>query len=88
MANKKKQTGTGKIKFEYFTEMDDILGKKPNVAPLATYDSESSQPTYRGLSTYNMYFYILHFISFLFFIKNNGSNDVLKHTQLNKISHL
>lgn len=54
--NNKKTTGTGRTKFEFFNEIDELLGKKPNVSPLATYESEDTQPTYRGLPTCNIYF--------------------------------
>lgn len=50
------KSGAGRTKFNYFEEMDSLLGKKPNVSPLATYESEDTQPTYRGLSTCNIYF--------------------------------
>jgi alpha-acetolactate decarboxylase len=40
--NMKRETGTENFKFDYFDEMDEIFGKKPNVTPVAIASSSRS----------------------------------------------
>lgn len=42
------KSGAGRIRFEFFQEMDDVLGSKPNVSAEVVYESEMVLPSYRG----------------------------------------
>ena len=48
IVDRKKQSGSAKSTCAYFKEMDDILGKDPNIRPPVTYNSSNSAPCYRG----------------------------------------
>lgn len=44
----KAKSGAGTVRFEYYQEMDDLIGKKPNNEPMVTFSSEDGAPELQG----------------------------------------
>lgn len=47
--DRKKSSGSSPCYFQYYDEMDEILGERPEMEAPATYDSTELAPRYRGI---------------------------------------